>query len=535
MRTPACRDAERGADRAHVTVCCALALVLLLWGAGCDSGTDAPLAESTLFVGISTDVANWSSREFPGGDARFVWSQVYETLVRLTPDLQVEPGLAVSWSQAQDGRSWDFHLRQGVTFHDGSPFTAQAVVFSYSPDSYSRRTVLRPVEAVEAVGDHWVRFRLRRPMPLPYYLTHVGWPVMAPHCVDAEGRFVRPIGTGPFQFESQAADREIVLSRNTHYWGKVPAVSKVVFKVVPAAPARVISLEAGELDMIVKVPESDVSRLERLAGVRVHRRLSTFTDFIQFNCRRVPFSELDLRRAVAYVIDTRKLVRDLLDGVGQPARGRPFSPVMLYSNPELKLYERDPARARRLMAEAGWKDTDGDGTADKERRPLCVTLLVTQNANVAAGGRFFALAEAVQAALKEIGMHVTIRQLEGGAFLRAERKGEFDMLLRTGFYVWGNYPRHFFLHQSDNLYSHFDDPAFDKLIRAADAATETAAQQALYERLQREALRLLPGFYLAHQEKVVATRSWVEGYELSAEAPWLNLKGVYLRQSRRKP
>lgn len=512
---------------ARAVIIPALALTVFLCMPACRRQAHSPRPGGTLRVGISTDVETWSFNEFPAGDARYVWSQVYETLVRLTPDLKITPGLAVSWTPSEDGSIWDFRLREGVTFHDGSRFTAAAVIASYGPDSYSRKTVLKPVEAIEARGDHAVRFRLQRPMPLPFYLTHVGWPVMRPPRSGERGHGVCPVGTGPFRFESHDDDRQIVLAANAQYWGKRPAVAKVIFKVVPAAPARTIALEAGELDMIVKVPESDVARLEHHPDVTVHRRLSTFTDFLQFNCLSGPFRDVRLRRAVAYAVDTVALVRDLLAGVGQPARGRPFSPAMLYSDAALDLYECDPARARRLVAEAGWQDADGDGTVEKDGRPLRVVLLVTENANVASGGRFLAMAEAVHAALRKIGMDVRIMRLEGGAFLRAERKGRFDMLLRTGFYVWGNYPRHFFLHQSGNMYSHVNDSNLDALITTADATITSPLQRERYKALQQKALRLLPAFYLVHQEKVVAARRWVGGYRLSAEPPWLNLKGVH--------
>ena len=139
------------------------------------------------------------------------------------------------------------------------------------------------------------------------------------------------------------------------------------------------------------------------------------------------------------------------------------------------------------------------------------------------------MAEAIQTALGRVGMDVQIRQLEGGAFLEAARDGEFDVLVGTGFYVWGSYPRHFFLHHSGNVYSHVNDPQLDRLIEAADAAADPDEQRALYCQLQQRTLELLPAFYLVHQEKLVAVRSVVAGYRESSEPAWLNLQGVHFR------
>ncbi|MFO7956286.1 MAG: ABC transporter substrate-binding protein [Candidatus Brocadiia bacterium] len=498
-----------------------------LLAAGCEPAGEAPPAE-TLDVGIGTDVEHWSPREFPGGDARFVWCQVFETLVRLTPELELEPGLALSWHPSDGGRTWEFRLRPGVRFHNGEPFTAEAVAFSYGPESYSRGTILRAVRSVEVVDPETVRFHLRRPMPLPQYLTHIGWPVMSPDCLDAEGRVERPIGTGPFRFESHAKGEEIVLRRNPDYRGGPGEVERVVFRIIPDAAARLIALQAGELDMAVKVPDADVPRLEEHPGIQVHRTLSTFTDFVQFNCRRGPFSDPRMRRAVAQAVDTDALVRELLAGVGQPAEGRPLSPVMHYTDVDLDPIRYDPGPARALLEEAGWMDADGDGVAERDGEPLRVRLLVTQNPNVGAGGRFPIIAEALQAALGRVGMKVGVQMLESGAFLRAEKEGEFDMLLRTGYYVWGGYPRHFFLHHSANPFSHFGNEEFDRLVEEADAAPDETTRRELYHRLQRETMRLLPAFYMVHREKVVAARRNVAGYPISAEGPWLELRSVTL-------
>jgi peptide/nickel transport system substrate-binding protein len=139
---------------------------------------------------------------------------------------------------------------------------------------------------------------------------------MSPSCVDENGEFVKPIGTGPFKFENQVKDQEIVLVRNDDYWGEKPTLEKVVFKVIPEASTRVMALETKEVDMIIKVPEFEVSRLERGGDITVYRTMTTFTDYLKFNCKGEPFNDPDVRRAVAYALDTEKMVKTVLDDVG---------------------------------------------------------------------------------------------------------------------------------------------------------------------------------------------------------------------------
>ncbi|MCW3138379.1 MAG: ABC transporter substrate-binding protein [Methanophagales archaeon] len=506
-----------------------IALVGGIIMAGCISSPEEG-SKQELMVGISTDVDNWYLDNFPYGDARFVWSQVYETLVRLDTDLKIQPGLAESWKTPDDGKTWIFHLRKGIKFHDGTPFNSTAVVFSYSNKSYGRKSSLRTLDYVEALDEYSVKFVLKRPMPLPFYLTHVAWPIMSPTCVDEKGEFIKPIGTGPFKFVNQIKDLEIVLVRNDDYWGEKPTLEKVIFKVIPEATTRVMALETKEVDMIIKVPEFEVPRLEREVDIRVYRKLTTFTDYLKFNCKREPFNDPDVRKAVAYALDAEKMVKTVLNDVGIAARGRPYSPIMLYSKPDLKLYECDTEKAKGLLLKSGWRDTDGDGVLDKDGKPLKVTLLVERGAW---SPRHTPMSEAIQGALREIGMDVKILLLERGALLKVLREGKFDMRLYSGCYVWGPYPRHFFTHHSNATKglcsSQYENTEYNKLVDLADMTVNPKDQEKLYYKLQEWVVREVPAFYLVHEEKIVAANSYVKGYNITAEDPWLNLDGVYLK------
>ncbi len=496
--------------------------------AGCISPPEE-VSKQELVVGISTDVDNWYLDKFPGGDARFVWSQVYEPLVRLDTDLKIQPGLAESWETPDGGKTWIFHLREGIKFHDGTPFNSTAVVFSYSDKSFARRIALRTVDHVEALDEYSVKFISKRPTSVPLYITHVAWPVMSPSCVDEKGEFVKPIGTGPFKFEKQIKDQEVVLVRNEDYWGERPTLEKVIFKVIPEASTRVMALETKEVDMIIKVPEFEVSRLEKKSNIEVYRKLTTFTDFLQFNCEKEPFDDTKVRKAVAYAVDTEKLINTVLEGVGKPAKGRAFSPVMLYSKPDLKLYEYNADKTKELLLEAGWEDTDGDGIVDKDGKPFKVTLLVGRDVWAP---RWIPTAEAIQGELRKVGLDVEMQVLESGAVTKLEREGNFDMMLRSGYFVWGPYPRHFFVHHSKSPYGHYKNEEYDRLVDLADSTVDTKEQENLYYELQEMVIEEVPAFYLVHEEKLVAVNSYVKGYIITAEDPWLNLDGVYMEEKK---
>ncbi len=503
----------------------AFMVCVILFAGGCGSKEESGQQGQVLKVAVATDVNTWDIERFPDGDARFVWSQIYETLVRLDADLNLVPGLAESWDSPDNGKTWIFRLRENVRFHDGTPLTAEAVVYSYSDRAYVTTAKTLPVEKVEAIDAHTVKFTCTGQVPLPTYLTHIAWPVAGPTSLDDQGKFRQPVGTGPFKYENYSKGQEIVLVKNDDYWGGEAKLDRVVFKIIPEAATRVLALSSGDVDMSVMIPESDVPKLEKNAKITVHRKLSTYTDFLQFNCDYEPFNDVNVRKAVANAIDTGGIVKNILDNVGVAAQGRPYSPVMMYSSNDLQLYSQDREKAKSLLAASGWKDENGDGIVEKDGKPLQVTMLVGQSWI----SRELRIAEACQAQLKEIGMAVELKQLESAAMRALEKEGDFGMIMRTGYFVWGPYPHHLMVHFSSNYASHYHNAVYDQLVTQAESEPDEIKKQQIYTDIQKMIIDDLPAFYLVHEEKVVAVRDNVRGYVISAEDPWLELKGVSLK------
>jgi peptide/nickel transport system substrate-binding protein len=501
-----------------------LLVLALLCLPGCSASNSNESTAQILTVAIGTDVDNWDIAKFPDGDARFVWSQIYETLVRLDSDLQMVPGLAESWEPDDSGRIWTFHLRKGIKFHDGTPFNADAVVYSYGERGYVTKVKTLQLEKVEPIDEYTVRFTCVKPIPLPTYLTHIAWPVVSPSSIDAQGNFIQPIGTGPFKLEKQLKGQSIMLVRNDDYWGEKSKLEQVVFKIIPDASTRIMALSSGDIDMSIKVPEAEIKTLENDPNINIQRKLTTFTDFLQFNCARPPFDDVKVRKAVAYAIDSESIVKNVLDNVGVAARGRAYSPVMMYSAKNLPLYTADSNKARELLAAAGFKDEDGDGIVEKNGQPLKIDVLISTWSS-----RQQREAEACQAQLAQAGIKADIKVLETAAMEQLESQGNFDVLLRTGFFVWGPYPHHVKMHYSKNYKSHYANEAYDQLVEQAEAILDENKKAQLYSQIQKMIIDEVPAYYIVHEEKVVATRNRVKGYQITAEDPWLNLQGVYLQ------
>ncbi|MBN1109240.1 MAG: hypothetical protein JXA45_00620 [Methanomassiliicoccales archaeon] len=519
-------------DRKIVAIVAVAAVVVLITVAVLPGLLNSAEEDNELRIAISSDVNSWYLTAFPDGDARYVWAQVFETLIRLDTNLDMVPGLAESWYSPDNGLTWIFNLTQGVEFHDGSDFNASAVIFSYS-DLLSAKQwgILSKINSTVALSDHTVQFNMKSAMALPYYLTHVAWPILSPNAANADGSWNgQVIGTGPFKLEEHVTDQEIRLVRNEGYWGEAPVLERVTFKVVKDATTRVMALKAGDVDMILKPSESDVDDLDDTDGIGVQTKLTTFTDFLQFNTKgdahnltTSPFQDLNVRKAVAYAIDTEALVEDLLYGYGEAARGRPYSPCMMFSDPGLPLYSADLDTSNWYMEQSGWEKED-DGYYYKNGTRFQATLMLSNED--AWGPRFNIMADAIQAMLGEAGMDIELVKVPTTTCNAKEASGDFSMIMRTGYFVWGAYPRHFLVHFQFNVYSHYANASYNALVTASDATNDLEVMEEKYLALQQAVIDGLPAFYLVHEYKIVAYRDWVKGYHMTAEDPWLNLNGV---------
>ncbi|HAG07389.1 MAG TPA: ABC transporter substrate-binding protein, partial [Peptococcaceae bacterium] len=296
------------------------------------------------------------ARVADGASAR-VMANIFENLVRYKEgSTEIEPGLATAWDVSPDGREWTFKLRKGVKFHDGTPFNARAVKFSVERQLPPNRTddmpyaafTFGPVERVEAVDDHTVKFILKKPYaPFPANLAMCpAAPIVSPAAVAKHGEDFRvhPVGTGPYRFVAWDRGRQIVLERNPDYWGEPPATQRIVFKFSRDYAARLGELIRGSVDAMDGVNPQDVKKLED-KGVKVIKEPGMNVNYFAFFCDRPPFDNVKLRRAVSMAIDRQRLAARLYRGSARAANG-PLPPFVPGYDPKLKPLPYNPEKAR---------------------------------------------------------------------------------------------------------------------------------------------------------------------------------------------
>ena len=287
-----------------------------------------------------------------------------EPLVSLGEDSKIHPCLAESWIMAPDGKSYTFKLRQGVTFHDGAPFNADAVKLSWDrvlnkDMKVPLRSPMDVVESVTAVDASSVKFTLKNVFP-PFIsaLAVTPYNIVSPNLAKSNPATYndQPVGTGPYVYKSRTKGSELVLTRNEKYWGKLPYYQTVQFKIVPEAATRESLVLANQAEIIISPPMSDIPKLLSNNQVKVLLAPSNRTIFMAFDVSRsTPVKEKKFRQALNYAVDKEGIIKTILYGAGD-VMDAPLSP-MLFGYSKVGAYAYDPAKAKQMIKEGGWEGT----------------------------------------------------------------------------------------------------------------------------------------------------------------------------------
>ncbi|HKI58741.1 MAG TPA: ABC transporter substrate-binding protein [Trueperaceae bacterium] len=316
------------------------------------------------------------------GNSLSVQYQVAEPLVLYKPGTtEIRPGLATSWEANDSATVWTFHLRQGVTFQDGTPFNAEAVKFNFDRWNHRDNPYAFPgtkdmaawtyifgafygesgylLEKVDAVDDSTVRFTLTQPTGFfPTLLSSSYFGMQSPAAIKKAGAAygtpsVGLVGTGPFKFQEWVEGDHVTLVRNDNYWGDKAGVERIVFKGIESAPTRLAQLEAGTLDIAVNLSPDDykvVTGNQNLKQASSGPELSI--GYVGFHQANKPFDDVRVRQAVAYAVDQQAIVDAFYGPLGSVATE--FIPPGLMGRSDVKAYPYDPEKAKQLLAEAGY-------------------------------------------------------------------------------------------------------------------------------------------------------------------------------------
>lgn len=508
----------------------ALVVALVLVGAGCQGRREGPArpAKDEIVVGtpadgFRTDGDRANLGMFP------VNANIFETLVRMTPDFRVEPWLAERWEFLGEN-TWRFHLRRGVTFHDGKPLTAAAVKSTFDRVARLGGGSLRlGPDSLKVVDEATVDITPRAPnLRLVDQLVHPNLGIISPDTEVGTG----PVGTGPFRFAEYVKDQRLVVERHDGYWGKKALLEKITFRPIPDDNARWLSLKSGDIDMMYDLPRELLAEARKTGGVKLGITPPGASEILLLNRNGAePYTILQdraVRLAIGHAIDRRALVEEIWTGSARVEST--MTPAALFGKDAslIKGPAYDPGKARSLLDEAGWKAGDG-GVRLKEGRKLSLTM-VNGYPPIALRKP---MPELVQAQLKEVGIETAIVETpELGTYLTRLGNGDGDIFLERVAQNDANpsfFASNFFYSKATGDYAKWfpAGPEFDAAVEGALGSADRAqatrkAAEAMHVAIDQEAV-VLPA---AAVFWIFAMNDAVRGFVLHGSARHVRWAGV---------
>jgi peptide/nickel transport system substrate-binding protein len=480
----------------------------------------------TLVIAVDSDPANLepgTNNAFPIGSEIIV--NIFDTLVAWAPPnfSTLEGRLAESWSVSDDGLTYTFNLRSGVTFHDGTEFNAESVKFSFERTSELNSFMAAyfgPITEITVIEPLTLEITLERPSSV--FLSWLAMPqaaVVSPASVEQFGDTfnVNPVGTGPFKFVTYTPDTEVVLEANANYFRGAPQLDTIIYRIIPDAATRRLEIENGTVDIVQQngqlfsLPVEDIKALKENPDVNVIELDSQIIRNIDFNNNNPDsvLSDLTLRRAIGYAIDYDGLVNDLLGGTASRVYG-PLTTSSWGYNPAVEdlAFTYDPDRSRELLTEAG-----------VEPGELNLTLYSFQGSLWGSIGTF------VQANLADVGINAQLMQMEFPPYRDLHTSGEHDIAL-DGRQPWYNDPdAHITIGYLSDLagtamnFRMSADAELDQMILDAQTAPDQAARKAFYDEIQIKLMEKVPGIYLFSPKIIIYARSNVDGLAVNSAPP----------------
>ncbi|MGH7717407.1 MAG: ABC transporter substrate-binding protein [Gemmatimonadaceae bacterium] len=447
---------------------------------------------------------------------------LFDGLTRFTPDGSLAPALAARWEVSEDGLRYVFHLRQGVRFHDGTPFRASQVVCSFHrvlesatrggrpwplyPISGARSYAdgrARSVTGLTAVDDSTLHITLDTALAIFPKLMAMPVASVVPDSIPADfGQ--RPIGTGPWKLAEWRHDDYLLFARNDAYFDGPPEADSLMARIIPEPSTAVAEFESGNVDVLY-VPEAETPQWEADAGKRALLTSAPALRlwYVAINTRRGPLADARVRRALNHAVDVRTILERLIGGRGRLAAGV-IPPGLEGMDSTRSPYAFDQARARQLLAEAGYA-----GGIDVE----------IWHSTVPAFAR---VAQSIQAYLGQVNVRARIVQRDAPSVREASRNGQVDLIVKDWIADYPDAENFLYplLHGSNHgvggNVSFYSNPAFDRLVSSARVEQDSTRRAALYRQADSLSFEEAPMIYLLFYNDLLAVQPWVRGFRVPA-------------------
>lgn len=458
------------------------------------AATSVPATGDSLVEGTIGEASTLIPLLATDSSSHAVAGQIYNGLVKYDKNLNIVGDLAESFDISKDGLTITFHLRHGVKWHDGAPFTSKDVLYTY-------RVTIDPKTPTAYAEDFKQVKKLTTPDPFTVRVTYdapfapalASWGVniLPSHLLEdrdiTKSPLARnPVGTGPYRFKEWVSGQKIVLEANNDYFEGRPYIDRYIYRIIPDSSTMYMELKAGAIDLMTLTP---VQFARQTASQNFTRRFNKYRYpsssylYMGYNLRHPLFGDKRIRQAMTAAINKDELIQGVLFGMGQKAAG-PIVPGRWAYNPAVKDIAYNPKHAAELLAQAGWKEKNSDGILVKNGKPFKFTILTNQG-----NQQRLMTAQIIQQRLRQVGIDVKIRIVEWAAFLKEfVNKGNFEVVLLAWsisqdpdmYDVW---------HSSKNKpgelnFIGYNNPEVDRLLIAGRSTFDLEKRKQAYFRIQ---------------------------------------------------
>ncbi len=463
--------------------------------------------DDTLVVGAAVFTDSIS----PAAGGYITLSLVYQTwepLVARDAEDKLVPALAQRW-ETLSPTHWRFHLRPGVKWHDGTPFTAADVKFTldYVTDPktvYVRKGRIAGLVATEVVDANTVDIRTAAPAPLLLRgLADI--PIEQKAITEKLGQkeaHRKPVGTGPWKYGEWVAGDHYDLTANADYWGGPPAMKRLRIRTISEGATRVASLIAGETHVIEEVPVDLLPSIERRRNLKVDAIESSVSLVLTFDTRKPPFDDVRVRRAVDFAIDKKTLLQQMLGGYGSVLDGQLVTRATFGHNPNITARPFDPAKAKALLAEAG----HAKGFDIKINTLSGRYLSDVDIANAAAG------------MMTEVGVRASVNVVEGGVWSQLDRNKEQGPMYQIGWFSVGDADFNTVWYTDASKRNYWSNAEFNRLWQEGRSTLDEEARRKIYHRMMAIMHEEVPSVFLFGLPRISARSANVEGWQPSRDS-----------------
>ncbi|ESY32345.1 ABC transporter substrate-binding protein [Mesorhizobium sp. M1148] len=431
------------------------------------AGSQAFAARTDLVIGIPLEPPHLDPTA--GAAAAIdevLYANVFEGLTRIGPNGEVLPDLAESWAISDDGKVYTFKLRTGVKFHDGSDFDAGDVKFSLDRaradnSVNAQKALFAAIDTVEVVDPTTVKVTLKNPQGS--FLYNLGWGdavIVAPESADTNKE--KPIGTGPFKFQSWAKGSSITLVKSDTYWGAPVFLDKAEFRIVPDAAAAVPALLSGDIQAFPFFDPDSVAQVKDDPRFKVVIGSTEGETILAINNKKPPFDKLEVRQAIAFALDRKAIIDGASAGLGVPI-GSHMSPASKAYVDLTGLYPHNVDKAKELLKQAGFENG------------IKATLKLPPPSYARLGG------EIIASQLRDVGIDLEIIPVEWAQWLdQVFTKKDYDLTI-----VSHTEPNDIDIYSRKDYYFNYDNPAFDKIIAELNLTSDDAKRNTLLGEAQK--------------------------------------------------